>query len=229
MSATLDELRRPQEATAAPQPNVSRMASVGRTVSQAASPHPHPHHRRLAVVIAEGDLFDAALVALVEGAGYGATLVEPAQIHALRNPAVLLVRSTGMLALVQRAPMLRNVRVVFLGDGVAGRDHIRIAPRSPGAESTLRQALTAIMGPPEPSTPPAPENRVRVTEREREILQTYTLGSTLRETSQTHQIAESTVREHYRRVVRRYEEAGRPIGNKAQLLLEFMADGWVRP
>lgn len=115
MSATLDELRRPQEAT--PQPNVSRMASVGRTVSQATAPHPHPHHRRLAVVIAEGDLFDAALVALVEGAGYGATLVEPAQIRALRNPAVLLVRSTGMLALVRRAPMLRNVRVVFLGDG----------------------------------------------------------------------------------------------------------------
>ena len=68
-----------------------------------------------------------------------------------------------------------------------------------------------------------------LTEREREILQTYSLGATLRETSQKHQIAESTVREHYRRVVRRYEEAGRPIGNKAQLLLEFMADGWVRP
>ncbi|MDS1113345.1 LuxR C-terminal-related transcriptional regulator [Gordonia westfalica] len=225
MSAPLDELRRPQATT--PQPNVSRLASVNRNTPQTAGSRSHP--KRLAAVVAEGDLFDAALVALVEGAGYGATLVEPAQIPALRNPAVLLVRSAGMLALVRRAPLLRTVRVVFLGDGVPGRDHIRIAPRAAGAESALRQALAAIIGPPEQSTPPAPANRVRVTEREREILQTYTLGATLRETSQKHQIAESTVREHYRRVVRRYEEAGRPIGNKAQLLLEFMADGWVRP
>ena len=216
MSAPLDELHRQHETN--PQPNVSRLSSVGRTAPQSAGSQPHSHLRRL------------ALVALIEGAGYGATLVEPGQIPSLRNPAVLLVRSPGSLALVRRAPMLRNVRVVFLGDGIASRDHIRISPRSPGAESALRQALAAIVGPPDQqSTPHAPADRVRVTEREREILQTYTLGATLRETSQAHQIAESTVREHYRRVVRRYEEAGRPIGNKAQLLLEFMADGWVRP
>ncbi|MDH3011422.1 helix-turn-helix transcriptional regulator [Gordonia alkanivorans] len=228
MSAPLDELHRQHETN--PQPNVSRLNSVGRTVPQSAGSQPHSHLRRLAVVVAEGDLFDAALVALIEGAGYGATLVEPGQIPSLRNPAVLLVRSPGSLAKVRRASMLRNVRVVFLGDGIASRDHIRISPRSPGAESALRQALAAIVGPPDQqSTPHAPADRVRVTEREREILQTYTLGATLRETSQAHQIAESTVREHYRRVVRRYEEAGRPIGNKAQLVLEFMADGWVRP
>ncbi|WP_185982082.1 helix-turn-helix transcriptional regulator [Gordonia rubripertincta] len=225
MSAPLDELHRPHEATT--QPDVSRLGSAGRGAPQPAGPHSQA--KRLAAVVAEGDLFDAALVALIEGVGYGAMLVEPAQLPYLRNPAVLFVRSPGALALVRRAPMLRNVRVVFLGDGITGRDHIRISPRAPGAEAALRQALAATIGPSERSTPPAPANRVRVTEREREILQTYTLGATLRETSQAHQIAESTVREHYRRVVRRYEEAGRPVGNKAQLLLEFMADGWVRP
>jgi DNA-binding CsgD family transcriptional regulator len=184
---------------------------------------------RVAAVVAEGDIFDAALLALVESAGHPAILVEPAQLTALRNPGALLVRSGAMLGFVRRVPSLRTVRVIFLGDGVAGHEHIRISPRAPNAEAALERALSSTVGPPAPSTPAIPVNRVRVTDREREILQTYTLGATLRQTSREHQIAESTVREHYRRVARRYEEAGRPIGNKAQLLLEFMADGWVRP
>ncbi|MBD0860755.1 helix-turn-helix transcriptional regulator [Gordonia sp. zg691] len=183
----------------------------------------------MAAVVAEGDIFDAALVALVETSGYSAALIEPAQLPALRDPAVLLVRSAAMLGFARRLPMLRTVRVVLVGDGVAGYDHIRISPRAPDAQGALLNALATTIGPPPPSTPVAPVNRVRVTEREQEILTTYTLGATLRQTSREHQIAESTVREHYRRVVRRYEEAGRPVGNKAQLLLEFMADGWVRP
>ncbi|MEO9329512.1 helix-turn-helix transcriptional regulator [Gordonia aurantiaca] len=225
MSAPLDELQRPHEPPGRTVP--PRLTSLTRAASTV--PTTAASARRLVAIVAEGDLYDAALVALVEGCGYSAALAEPAQLPSLRNPAVLIVRSTGVLNLVRRAPLLRSTRVIFLGDGLVGRDHIRISPRGHGAEAALKQTLAKIAGPPEHATAVAPANRVRVTEREREILQTYTLGATLRETSQIHRIAESTVREHYRRVVRRYEEAGRPIGNKAQLLLEFMADGWVRP
>ncbi|VFA89045.1 helix-turn-helix transcriptional regulator [Gordonia paraffinivorans] len=228
MSAPLDELQRPQETPEVTVP--SHLASVGQTSpTSAPTPAPSSSARRPVAVVAEGDIYDAALVALVEGCGYDATLVEPAQLSALRNPALLIVRSAGVLNLVRRAPRLRNVQTVFVGDGLVGRDQIRISPRAHGAETALEQALATVVGPPAQSSAAAPANRVRVTEREREILKTYTLGATLRETSHIHRIAESTVREHYRRVVRRYEEAGRPIGNKAQLLVEFMADGWVRP
>ncbi|MGW6032215.1 helix-turn-helix transcriptional regulator [Gordonia terrae] len=184
---------------------------------------------RVTAVVAEGDIFDAALVALVESAGYEATVVEPAQLAALRNPAAILVRSAAMLGFVRRVPALRSIRVIFVGSGVAGFEHIRISPRAASAEEALQRALATVAGPPTPQSPPELANRVRLTDRELEILQTYTLGATLRQTSRVHEIAESTVREHYRRVARRYEEAGRPIGNKAQLLVELMNDGWVRP
>ncbi|WP_180819343.1 helix-turn-helix transcriptional regulator [Gordonia terrae] len=184
---------------------------------------------RVTAVVAEGDIFDAALVALVESAGYDAAVVEPAQLAALRSPAAILVRSAAMLGFVRRVPALRSIRIIFVGNGVAGFDHIRISPRAPSAEEALQRALATVAGPPTPQSPPELANRVRLTDRELEILQTYTLGATLRQTSRVHEIAESTVREHYRRVARRYEEAGRPIGNKAQLLVELMNDGWVRP
>ncbi|GAA4670336.1 LuxR C-terminal-related transcriptional regulator [Gordonia humi] len=70
--------------------------------------------------------------------------------------------------------------------------------------------------------------RVQMTRREQEVLATYVLGATVRETADLHYIAECTVRTHYRRVSRRYEEIGRPIANKAQLLLAMVADGWLR-
>ncbi|MFE0750128.1 helix-turn-helix transcriptional regulator [Gordonia sp. NPDC058843] len=184
---------------------------------------------RSAAVVAEGDIFDAALVALVESAGYDSVVVEPAQLVALRDPAAIVVRSAAMLGFVRRVPTLRSVKVIFVGNGVAGFEHIRVAPRAPGAEEALQRALASAAGPPTPQSAPALANRVRLTDRELEILETYTLGATLRQTSRIHSIAESTVREHYRRVARRYEEAGRPIGNKARLLVEFIADGWVHP
>ncbi len=184
---------------------------------------------RMAAVVAEGDIFDAALAALIESAGYDARVVEPAQLTGLRNAAAILVRSAAMLGFVRRVPALRSVKIIFVGNGVAGFEHIRVSPRAPGAEEALHRALATAAGPPTPQSAPELANRVRLTERELEILRTYTLGATLRQTSRAHAIAESTVREHYRRVARRYEEAGRPIGNKAQLLVEFITDGWVRP
>ena len=196
-----------------------RSATPGTGPTAAPSPE-----RRITAVVAEHDIFDAALAALVESAGYDATVVEPAQLAALRNPSAILVRSAAMLGFVRRVASLRTVKVIFVGNGVAGFDHIRVSPRAPAAEDELQRALETA-----PPSAPTLANRVRITQRELEILQTYTLGATLRQTSRVHEIAESTVREHYRRVARRYEEAGRPIGNKAQLLVELIADGWVRP
>ncbi|MCT1352847.1 helix-turn-helix transcriptional regulator [Gordonia hongkongensis] len=201
-----------------------RSATPGTGPTAAPSPE-----RRITAVVAEHDIFDAALAALVESAGYDATVVEPAQLAALRNPSAILVRSAAMLGFVRRVASLRTVNVIFVGNGVAGFDHIRVSPRAPAAEDELQRALETAVGPPTPPSAPTLANRVRITQRELEILQTYTLGATLRQTSRVHEIAESTVREHYRRVARRYEEAGRPIGNKAQLLVELIADGWVRP
>ena len=195
-----------------------RSATPGTGPTAAPSPE-----RRITAVVAEHDIFDAALAALVESAGYDATVVEPAQL------AAILVRSAAMLGFVRRVASLRTVKVIFVGNGVAGFDHIRVSPRAPAAEDELQRALETAVGPPTPPSAPTLANRVRITQRELEILQTYTLGATLRQTSRVHEIAESTVREHYRRVARRYEEAGRPIGNKAQLLVELIADGWVRP
>lgn len=63
--------------------------------------------------------------------------------------------------------------------------------------------------------------------RELEVVVTYTLGATVRDTATKYFISESTVRSHLRRVMRRYSEADRTVSNKAQLLLELMADGWV--
>ncbi|WP_241548475.1 LuxR C-terminal-related transcriptional regulator [Gordonia alkanivorans] len=68
---------------------------------------------------------------------------------------------------------------------------------------------------------------MQLTKRELEVVLTYVLGATVRETATQHFIAESTVRTHLRRVTDRYVAAGRPVSNKAQLLIELISDGWV--
>lgn len=68
---------------------------------------------------------------------------------------------------------------------------------------------------------------VRLTKRETEVLGTYVLGATLQTTCRTHWVAEGTVREHYRRVSGRYNDSGRQVRNKTQLLLAMVADGWI--
>ncbi|MGB6247284.1 response regulator transcription factor [Gordonia sp. (in: high G+C Gram-positive bacteria)] len=87
-------------------------------------------------------------------------------------------------------------------------------------EERLALLLTRILGP--------TSGRTALTAREREILTTYVLGATVEETAARHFVAASTVRTHYRRVSSRYEDAGWPVANKAQLLLRMVADGWIR-
>ena len=79
-----------------------------------------------------------------------------------------------------------------------------------------------------PATRISPD-RVHLTDRELEVLTTYIMGATMDSTARAHFIAESTVRSHYRRVTDRYGAAGRPVGNKAELLLELIEDGWIDP
>ena len=68
---------------------------------------------------------------------------------------------------------------------------------------------------------------MRLTDRERDVMTTYVMGATVSETASKHFIAEATVRTHYQRVTRRYEEAGRAAANKSQLLVRMVADGWI--
>lgn len=70
-------------------------------------------------------------------------------------------------------------------------------------------------------------SQVHLSPREREVVVTYTLGATVKETARRHYIADTTVRSHFRRVMARYAEAGRPVNNKSQLLIQLIADGWV--
>lgn len=85
----------------------------------------------------------------------------------------------------------------------------------------------ALRGTCRDSGPHPVKSRVRLSQREREVLETYTLGATVGETSAQHFISNHTVRSHYRRVTRRYRDADRPVSNKTALLKELIEDGWV--
>ncbi|MGV9671647.1 LuxR C-terminal-related transcriptional regulator [Gordonia sp. NPDC003504] len=179
-------------------------------------------------VAAEGDITDTALCAYVERLGFTAVLVHAdAPVTAAPDPAaaidVVLVRSTQQVDAVRQHSWLLDAALIGIGIRIGDPRGIDVADT--GRSAPLIAGFLADLA----------ENRqprtgaIRMTERERQILTTYALGATMSTTAATHHIAESTVREHYRRVVQRYNDAGRPIGNKAQLLLRLMADGWVQP
>ncbi|MGC5246228.1 LuxR C-terminal-related transcriptional regulator [Gordonia sp. DT219] len=195
-------------------------------------------------VAAEGDIFDTALCALVEKLGHHTGIVRlDADDSAVPRAAggagaedsgadgsgaggagtVILVRSAHRLRQIRQNPRFQNA--VLLGVGVRAGDPRGLdIPDTVCAATELAAFLAGVA-----DRLPYRSARVRLTERERQILTTYALGTTMAETARRHHIAESTVREHYRRVTQRYADAGRPIGNKAQLLLRLMSDGWVRP
>jgi DNA-binding CsgD family transcriptional regulator len=187
------------------------------------------HRGQLTVAVAaEGDITDTALCAYVERLGFTAVLVHAdAPVTAAPDPAdavdVVLIRSAHQIPAVRQHSWLFEAALV--GIGVRAGDPRGIDVADSGRSASVIAGYLADLA----------ENRqprtatVRMTERERQILTTYALGATMSATAAAHHIAESTVREHYRRVVQRYNDAGRPIGNKAQLLLRMMADGWVQP
>ncbi|WP_246007723.1 helix-turn-helix transcriptional regulator [Gordonia oryzae] len=180
-------------------------------------------------VAAEDDILDTALCTLVESWGHRAGILRPDADHSLSGrPAdesgtVIIVRSTRRLVEVRQHLRLRNAIVVGLGvraDDPRGID-LANTGRVPAEFAAFLTSVADRL--------PHQSVRVRLTDRERQILTTYALGATMPETAKRHHIAESTVREHYRRVTQRYADADKPIGNKAQLLLRLMSDGWVHP
>ncbi|MEE4023829.1 regulator [Gordonia sp. PKS22-38] len=184
--------------------------------------YPLPSPTTVAIV-AERDISDAALVALVESLGYHAVVVDLDAHPEPLPPAIAIVRSADKLARFRALRGMRNCLIAAIGVDLRDAPGVAIAD-SPLAARQLERLLEQAA-----RRRPELRSRVNVTERELEILTTYALGATLRETAQTHYVAESTVRAHYRRVSQRYCDAGRQVGNKAQLLLQFMADGWVLP
>ncbi|MDL9935323.1 helix-turn-helix transcriptional regulator [Gordonia sp. ABSL1-1] len=201
------------------------------------NPTNHVPGRLPVVIVAEGDIVDDALVSLVESFGFPAITVTPGS-PAIPGALALIVRAPQRISWARTTAPHRDTPIICFGATTSLDDRPSIPTRarsrgargarffwfkanSPTAAAGLHTLLTGFQ-----EDLPSP-TRIHVTGRECEVLRTYTLGATLRQTSQIHHVAESTVREHYRRVARRYCEAGRPVGNKAQLLLALMADGWI--
>ncbi len=174
-------------------------------------------------VAAEHDFGDAATIALVSELGHTGVLVDvdgPRPFCPVGTRAVI-VRSANRLARVLNTGCFDRARIVGIGVHPGPEYGVEL-PDSPAAAGPLRQVLDGVAGPGSTRG-----SRVQLTKRELEVVLTYVLGATVRETATQHFIAESTVRTHLRRVTDRYVAAGRPVSNKAQLLIELISDGWV--
>ncbi|MFT4125864.1 MAG: LuxR C-terminal-related transcriptional regulator [Gordonia sp. (in: high G+C Gram-positive bacteria)] len=184
--------------------------------------HPAPTVPRHAAVIAEGTLLDDALCALITASGWSATRVDRGSRSPV-VPRVVLVRSPAAVRYARSQRAFDHA--VLIGIDVRAGDPAGLdIPDSPQAAHRLTAFLATLAGHTAPTGP-----AVRVTDRECEILTTYAMGSTMAATARRYHVAESTVQQHYRRVTQRYRTAGVPINNKAQLLLQFIADGRVKP
>ncbi|WP_341258491.1 LuxR C-terminal-related transcriptional regulator [Gordonia malaquae] len=158
----------------------------------------------------------------IRSLGYRSRIVDVAEITECRVlPKVLVVdgaaaSTTVPPLLVHLVKVVVVVDVTDLGAVLPGATVVRDAA---GAPAAIRSAIADVLG----------EGRVRVviTPRELEVMAKYVMGATVKETAAAHFVAECTVRTHYRRVTQRYEAAGRPVANKAQLLLAMVADGWL--
>ncbi|MEZ5212137.1 helix-turn-helix transcriptional regulator [Gordonia sp. (in: high G+C Gram-positive bacteria)] len=177
-------------------------------------------------VVAEHDLVDLALVELVRCCGYRAVVLDCEQDTADDLPVtpVVLARTGIRVAQVSANPAFADAAIAVMetaGMVVPQVRGIAVIPSNDDAVKHLRAFLESALG--------AGSERgvVPLSPREREILGTYVLGATVEQTAAEHYVAGSTVRTHYRRVTARYANAGRPVTNKAQLLLHMVADGWI--
>ncbi|MGV9713249.1 LuxR C-terminal-related transcriptional regulator [Gordonia sp. NPDC003424] len=169
-------------------------------------------------IVADGDLGDVALKALIDGFGYRAALVDLSSgQHVPSSVTVVIVRSIRGLSATAAGPRT----LVGIGVPVGHLGGIEI-PDTPHAAEQLRRTLRTAMA--RDSRADAP---VHLSPREHQVVVTYTLGATVKETARQYFIAETTVRSHFRRVMTRYAEAGRPVNNKSQLLIALIVDGWV--
>ena len=158
------------------------------------------------------------LTAWVVGAGFLTVDVDP--FDATAEMPTVIVAGGQDPALRKTLPWSIASRVVVIGgDEDGGKSGFRHLADSAGVAERLRVLLAAEVG--------MPQGRVRISRREQEVLTTYVLGATVEETAEEHFVAASTVRTHYRRATQRYSDAGRPVLNKTQLLLQMIADGWI--
>lgn len=177
-------------------------------------------------VVAEHDLVDLALVELVRRCGYRAVILDCEQDAADDLPVtpVVLARTGIRVAQVSADPAFAGAAIAVMetaGMVVPQVRGITVIPSNDDAVKHLRAFLEGVLG------APGDRGAVPLSPREREILGTYVLGATVEQTAAEHYVAGSTVRTHYRRVTARYAVAGRPVTNKAQLLLHMVADGWI--
>ncbi|AVL99121.1 LuxR family transcriptional regulator [Gordonia iterans] len=181
---------------------------------------------RVVGIVVEHDLIDRALLETVRTFGYDAVLCD-VELPAGRAPlpAVLVVRSRDRLTWLSdaaRSELTAVIAVETPGTSFAPAPGMDVVPATDEAPKHLKAHLEYRLGAPR-RTSAQPLSR-----RELAVLTTYVLGATVQETAAQHFVATSTVRTHYRRVASKYADAGRPVGNKAQLLLQMVADGWIQ-
>ncbi|WP_020173011.1 response regulator transcription factor [Gordonia polyisoprenivorans] len=185
-----------------------------------------PSHAADVVVIASGTALDHALVALVEKCGYSATVAGP-EFGLSHKANVLIVSDELMLRTLPKELLSSATTLIGIRTSDSQtRGHRRGVVWLSGTDTVgqLGRILHRAVG---PGSNGRGGPRVHLSHREREVLGSYTMGATVTETAAIHFIAASTVKAHYRRVVAKYEAAGRLVENKAQLMVELIADGWL--
>lgn len=185
-----------------------------------------PHHAANVVVIASGTALDHALIALVEKCGYSATVARP-EVGTCHQANVLIVSDDLVLRTLPKQLLSSATTLIGIptSDGqTRGPQRGVVWLSGTDTVGQLGRILHRAVGP-GPNGRGGP--RIHLSHREREVLGTYTMGATVTETAAIHFIAASTVKAHYRRVVAKYEAAGRIVENKAQLMVELIADGWL--
>jgi len=187
--------------------------------------HIDPHSD--VVVVGDGCALDAAVIALVEKCGHAAEILGMPDLAA-RTPRVVLVRDEVTLARAIGELCGKAVTFVCLA---------RPAGRSPGApggricwlrDRDAAAELGNILHKEVALATPVP-GQVELTHREIQVVGHYALGATRAATAAKFFIAGDTVKTHFDRVKGKYALAGRPVSNKAQVLVAMMADGWIAP
>ncbi|GAA3949315.1 LuxR C-terminal-related transcriptional regulator [Gordonia caeni] len=181
---------------------------------------------RVVGIAVEHDLTDRVLLDMVHGFGHPAVLCDvDLPGGGTTPPAVLVVRSLERLVRISGSPWGDRATVIAMdspGNSFAPAPGVDVVPDTVEASDHLKALLEYRLGAPRRRSAPP------LSSRELEILTTYVLGATVQETAARHFVATSTVRTHYRRVASKYAGAGRPVGNKAHLLLQMVADGLIQ-
>jgi DNA-binding NarL/FixJ family response regulator len=182
-----------------------------------------PRTERIVGLLGATPLDAVGLDSWLSALGHRSRIVTGAELRSdSPPPAVVITRDPAALD-AGLARTRKHVRfIVITNRPVAGYPAwVRVVADSASAPTEVEALVTAVLGGARRRTP------VRLTDRERDVMTTYVMGATVSETASKHFIAEATVRTHYQRVTRRYEEAGRAAANKSQLLVRMVADGWI--